>query len=94
MGEIRRENPHFSQEEFSGELRNRLAMMSQETHVVPFEEVVLAMLRWYRESKLPRHLENARLIIEGEENALDKIYLTQWAEKQGTLKLLENFFRT
>ena len=64
----------------------------QNIHFLSPEDVILNKLLWYKESESSRHFEDAQSIVAIQGNKLDKQYLNEWAERQGTGDLRKQLF--
>lgn len=53
------------------------------------EDVILSKLRWFKESKTEKHLDDARGIFEVQQANLDTDYLKTWSNKLSVEDLLE-----
>src|SRR3989344_5657196 len=61
---------------------------TQHVRFISPEDLILIKLSWYKESESTKHLEDAQSIIAIQGDKLDKQYLNEWAERQGTGDLL------
>jgi len=62
---------------------------NQKIFFVSPEDLILSKLSWYRESESSRHLEDIKTILANSKLKLDLNYIKNWAEKQSTIKILE-----
>lgn len=53
------------------------------------EDLLLAKLKWYKESGSIRQMEDVESIVKVSGKKLDRVYLRKWAEKLGLVKLLK-----
>lgn len=63
-------------------------IINQTVYFIAPEDLILTKLRWYQESGSSKHLEDAQSILQKMRKGLDKNYLREWAEKQGTSEIL------
>lgn len=73
------------------ELERRISktINGQRVYFISPEDLILSKLRWYKESKSNRHLEDIESILKIQKN-LDYGYLRKWAKIQSTRKILES----
>lgn len=65
----------------------------QKIFFVSPEDLILSKLTWYKESGSERHLEDIKTILNGQESKLDLDYIKKWAERQSTIKILEEIIK-
>lgn len=56
------------------------------------EDLVLTKLVWHKENGSEKQLEDVRSVISIQGKKLDRKYLKQWAERQGTADILNKLF--
>ncbi|MBN1494972.1 nucleotidyl transferase AbiEii/AbiGii toxin family protein [Candidatus Peregrinibacteria bacterium] len=66
-------------------LKRRVAkeILGQKIYFVSPEDLILSKLRWFKESRSNRHLEDAESVLKISGDNLDKNYLAVWANKLG-----------
>ncbi|MBA4336618.1 hypothetical protein C0416_02480 [bacterium] len=71
-------------------LKRRVAkeILGQKVYFVSPEDLILSKLKWYKESRSNRHLEDADSILKISGEDLDKNYLDKWAKK---LDIMDEF---
>jgi len=60
----------------------------QKIFFVSPEDLILSKLTWYKESESSKHLEDIKTILDIQRLKLDLNYIKKWAEKQSTIKIL------
>ena len=64
-------------------------VLGQKIYFTSPEDLILIKLRWYKESRSGRQLEDVESIFKISGDHLDKKYLQEWAKKLGVYEILE-----
>lgn len=62
-------------------------VFSKTISMIAPEDLIIVKLQWFRESNSSRHLEDIKSILKISE--VDLKYIKNWAERQGTIDILE-----
>ena len=62
---------------------------NQKIFFVSPEDLILSKLSWYKKGESSKHLEDIKSILNNKKLKLDFKYINNWAEKQSTIKILE-----
>lgn len=73
------------------QLERRVAknILGQKVYFISPEDLILSKLRWHKQSKSSRHLEDIESVFKIQKK-LDWQYLRKWAKSQSTIKNLES----
>lgn len=85
------DDPH-DQQRFAR--RRRLNVLGREAFVASPEDVVVTKLRWSRQGRRAKDLDDIRNVIAAQRNNLDWDYIHAWCDKLGTRELLEQVRRS
>jgi len=66
---------------------------NQEIYFVSPEDLILSKLTWSKDSESTRHLEDIKTIFEIQKSKLNLNYIKNWAERQSTIKILEEVLK-
>ncbi len=66
---------------------------NQKIFFVSPEDLILSKLSWYKEGESSKHLEDVKSILNNKKLKLDFKYINNWAEKQSTIKILEEIIK-
>lgn len=61
--------------------RQKVKILNQLMYVSSPEDTIIQKLRWYRESKIEKHLVDAAFVYQIQKENLDKRYFNSWIEK-------------
>ncbi len=84
------DDPH-DQERFRRRVRSRV--LGRDTYVPTAEDVVITKLRWSRQGKRARDLEDTRGVLSVQRDSLDWDYVYHWCNQHGTRELLDELRR-
>lgn len=85
------DDPH-DRERFKRRMRTRVG--EQNVWVASPEDVVVTKLRWSRQGKRAKDLDDATKVIGVQAGSLDWDYIRHWCGQHGTLELLEQVRRS
>lgn len=66
---------------------------NQKIFFVSPEDLILSKLSWYKESESSKHLEDIKSILDNKKLKVDLEYIKNWAEKQSTIKILNELIK-
>jgi len=79
----------FGITEFKRRLRRQIS--GKEVYIISPEDLILSKLLGYKETQSDRRLEDAKSILKT--SRVDLEYIKNWAEKQSTIKILEEILK-
>jgi len=74
-------NDLFDKSRFSR--KRRIKLLKQFMYIASMEDTILQKLRWYKETKIEKHLVDAAFVYQIQKKNLDKNYLEIWVKKLG-----------
>ncbi len=80
------DDPH-DQERFAR--RTRVPMLAREVCVASAEDVVITKLRWSRQGRRGKDIDDVRAVIAVSGHRLDWNYIDRWCDRHGTRALLD-----
>ncbi len=80
------DDPH-DQERFRRRRKGRVA--NQPVWLPTPEDVIITKLRWSKQGKRTKDIEDAKNVIAVQGDSIDWAYVHHWCDKHGTLELLE-----
>jgi len=69
--------------------RCRVTLLGRETYVPTVEDVIVTKLRWSRQGRRAKDLDDARNVMAVQRDRIDWAYVNHWCEQHDTLALLE-----
>ena len=79
----------FGKSEFSRKIKER--MFGEDIFIISPEDLVLCKLMGFEETKSGRRLQDAKSILQT--SKVDMKYIKSWAEKQGTIEILNDLLK-
>ena len=79
----------FGKSEFSRKIKER--MFGEDIFIISPEDLILCKLMGFEETKSGRRLQDAKSILQT--SKVDMKYIRSWAEKQGTIEILNDLLK-
>lgn len=74
--------------------RRRVKVIGRDAYAASPEDVIVMKLRWSRQGKRSKDLDDARNVIAVQGDALDWDYIHRWCDEHGTRELLDETRRS
>jgi len=85
------DDPH-DQERFRG--RRKVRVLSREVLVPSVEDMIITKLRWSRQGRRAKDLDDVRNMIAVQGDRIEWEYVTSWCDRHGTRAILEEVRRS